>query len=558
MGNAAMMNETPNQKSSPASKRNLRMSVAAIAIVALSFGAGGYVFSHDGGTANGYVPKQTYSYTQLPENGLRTVAAVSARQPQTTPPRLLDQGSPFSFADLVEHVSPAVVTVVVDRESSGPQVAGLDDVPAPFRDFFRQFGGDGQGQGQGPGRGGQGRNRAPQRSQAMGSGFIIDPTGYIVTNNHVIEEGKKISVKLPSGREYEAHLVGADKDTDVALIKVDGVKDMPIVALGDDRRLRVGDWVVAVGNPFGLGGTVTAGIVSSIGRDIGNGPYTDYIQIDAPINQGNSGGPTFDLSGRVVGMNTAIFSPSGGSVGIGFAIPASIVRTIVDQLKDHGNVSRGWLGVQIQSLTPDMAASLGAGNAKGAIVANVVDDSPAMKAGFKQGDVITSLNGADIDDNRDLTRKVAGLRAGEKAEFSVLREGQKRNISATIGPRPDQVASADKPAANRGDRATNRQTSTTSLGMELMPLNADTREQFKVDGKVNGVVVSSVDPNSEAADKGFRPGDVIVGIGNKNVRTPADIEQGVADAKKAGRETVLLLVAGDQGQHYVALKVAKA
>jgi serine protease Do len=556
MGNAAMMTETPNRKTSPASKRNLRTGVAAAAIVALSFGAGGYVFSHDSGTANGYVPKQAYSYTQLPEDGLRTVAAVTARQAQPTPPRLLDQGSPFSFADLVEHVSPAVVTVVVDRESSGPQVAGLDDVPAPFRDFFRQFGGDGQGQGQG--RGGQGRNRAPQRSQAMGSGFIIDPTGYIVTNNHVIEEGKKISVKLPSGREYEAHLVGADKDTDVALIKVDGVKDMPIVALGDDRRLRVGDWVVAVGNPFGLGGTVTAGIVSSIGRDIGNGPYTDYIQIDAPINQGNSGGPTFDLSGRVVGMNTAIFSPSGGSVGIGFAIPASIVKTIVDQLKDHGNVSRGWLGVQIQSLTPDMAASLGAGTAKGAIVANVVDDSPAMKAGFKQGDVITSLNGTDIDDNRDLTRKVAGLRAGEKADFSVLRDGQKHNISATIGPRPDQVASADKPAANRGDRAPNRQASTTSLGMELMPLNADTREQFKVDGKVNGVVVSSVDPNSEAADKGFRPGDVIVGIGNKNVRTPADIEQGVADARKAGRETVLLLVAGDQGQHYVALKVAKA
>ncbi|HEY4265501.1 MAG TPA: Do family serine endopeptidase [Micropepsaceae bacterium] len=554
-----MMTETPNPKSSPASKRNLRMGVAAATIVALSFGAGGFVFSHDSGTANGYVPQQTHSYTQLPEDGLHTVAAVTARQAQPTPPRLLDQGAPFSFADLVEHVSPAVVTVVVDRESAGPQVAGLDDVPAPFRDFFRQFGGDGQGQGQGQGRGGQGRNRPMQRSEAMGSGFIIDPTGYIVTNNHVVEEGKKISVKLPSGREYEAHLVGADKDTDVALIKIDGVKDLPIVALGDDRRLRVGDWVVAVGNPFGLGGTVTAGIVSSIGRDIGNGPYTDYLQIDAPINQGNSGGPTFDLTGRVVGMNTAIFSPSGGSVGIGFAIPASIVKTIVDQLKDHGNVSRGWLGVQIQSLTPDMAASLGAGNAKGAIVASVVDDSPAMKAGFKQGDVITSLNGTDVDDNRDLTRKVAGLRAGEKADFSVLRDGQKHNVTAIIAPRPDQVASADKPAnSNRGDRGNNRQASTTSLGMELMPLNADTREQFKVDGKVNGVVVSSVDPNSEAADKGFRPGDVIVGIGNKNVRNPADIEQGVADAKKAGRETVLLLVAGDQGQHYVALKVAKA
>jgi len=395
----------------------------------------------------------------------------------------------------------------------------------------------------------------------MGSGFIIDPSGYIVTNNHVVEEGKKISVKLPSGREYQAHLIGADKDTDVALLKVDGVKDLPIVALGDDRRLRVGDWVVAVGNPFGLGGTVTAGIVSSIGRDIGQGSYTDYIQIDAPINQGNSGGPTFDLSGRVVGMNTAIFSPSGGSVGIGFAIPASTVRGIVDQLKDHGNVARGWLGVQIQNLTPDMASSLGVPTVKGAIVASVVEDSPAAKAGFKQGDVILSLNGSEVDDNRDLTRKVGSLRAGEKADFSILRDGQKRNISAMIAKRDDaQLASADKPATpNRGDRGPgNRQAATTSLGMELMPLNAESREQFNVDEKTTaGVVVSSVDQTSEAAEKGFRPGDVIVGIGNRTVRSPADIEQGVADAKKAGRETVLLLVAGDQGQHYVALKVAK-
>ena len=548
-----MMTDNPHPRP-PIRKRNARIAAAALAIAALSFGAGGIVFSHGIQTADGTVPRQTFPLTELPQEGLRTVAAVTGRQ-QATPPRLLEQGSPFSFADLVEHVSPAVVTVVVERESTGQQGPSLDDVPAPFRDFFRQFGQQGQGQGQG-----QGRNRQPQRSQAMGSGFIIDPSGFIVTNNHVIEEGKKISVKLPSGKEYQAHLIGTDKDTDVALIKVDGVTDMPIVALGDDRRLRVGDWVVAVGNPFGLGGTVTAGIVSSIGRDIGNGPYTDYIQIDAPINQGNSGGPTFDLSGRVVGMNTAIFSPSGGSVGIGFAIPASVVKAIVDQLKDHGNVSRGWLGVQIQNLTPDMAASLGVGNAKGAIVAGVVDDSPAAKAGFKQGDVIISLNGSDIDDNRDLTRKVASLRAGQKADFSILREGQKRQIAAVIAKRDDQqVASADRPSTpNRAERGNNnRQASTTSLGMELMPLTTETREQFNVDGKVTGVVVSSVDPNSEAADKGFRPGDVIVGIGNKTVRMPADIEQGVADAKKSGRETVLLLVSGDQGQHYVALKVAK-
>ena len=552
-----MINET--SKTPSALKRKLRMGAAVLVVAALSFGAGGLLLSQGGDGGNGTVPRQTFSFTQLPEEGLRAVAAVTGRE-ATAPPRLLEQGSPFSFADLVEHVSPAVVTVVVDRESSGPQMSGLEDVPAPFRDFFRQFGGDGQGQGQGRGGGGQGRQPRTFKSQAMGSGFIIDPSGFIVTNNHVIEEGKKISVKLPSGREYQAHLIGADKDTDVALLKVDGVKDLPIVALGDDRRLRVGDWVVAVGNPFGLGGTVTAGIVSSIGRDIGNGPYTDYIQIDAPINQGNSGGPTFDLSGRVIGMNTAIFSPSGGSVGIGFAIPASTVKGIVEQLKDHGNVARGWLGVQIQNLTPDMAASLGVSTAKGAIVASVVDESPAAKAGFKQGDVIVSLNGSEVDDNRDLTRKVAGLRVGEKADFSILRDGQKRNISAMIAKRDDaQLASADKPATpNRADRGGNRQAATSQLGLELMPLNTETREQFNVDEKTTaGVVVSSVDQSSEAAEKGFRPGDVIVGIGNRTVRSPADIEQGVADAKKAGRETVLLLVAGDQGQHYVALKVAK-
>ena len=296
-----MINETPRTPS--ALKRKLRMGVAVIAVTALSFGAGGLLLNQGSGS-NGAVPRQTFSFTQLPQEGLHAVAAVTGRE-ASAPPRLLEQGSPFSFADLVEHVSPAVVTVVVDRESAGPQTSGLDDVPAPFRDFFRQFGGDGQGQGQGRGQGqgggGQGRQPRTFKSQAMGSGFIIDSTGFIVTNNHVIEDGKKISVKLPSGREYQAHLIGADKDTDVALLKVDGVKDLPIVALGDDRRLRVGDWVVAVGNPFGLGGTVTAGIVSSIGRDIGNGPYTDYIQIDAPINQGNSGGPTFDLSGRKIG-----------------------------------------------------------------------------------------------------------------------------------------------------------------------------------------------------------------------------------------------------------------
>ena len=542
-------------KSSPS--RALRMGVAAIAVAAIAFG-GGVAYSQHGDPGNAPVPHQTFS-TDLPPENLHMVAAVTQRG---TPPRMLEQGSPFSFADLVEHVSPAVVTVVVDRESKGAQTSSLDDVPAPFRDFFRQFGGRGDQGGGGDQDQGGGRGRGRTfRSQAMGSGFIIDPTGYIVTNNHVIEDGNKITVKLPSGREFQAHLVGTDKDTDVAVLKVDGVKDLPTVAFGDDRKLRVGDWVVAVGNPFGLGGTVTAGIVSSIGRDIGNGPYTDYIQIDAPINQGNSGGPTFDLSGRVVGMNTAIFSPSGGSVGIGFALPASMVKQIVDQLKDHGTVSRGWLGVQIQSLTPDMAASIGAKDVKGAIVASVVDNSPAAKAGFKQGDVILSLNGSEVDDNRDLTRKVAGLLAGQKAQFSVLRDGQKRDLTATIAKRDEQqLASADVPSdrGGAGGREAGKPAAMNSLGMELMPLTMDTRSQFNIDDDVAGVVVSSVDPNSEAADKGVRMGDVIVGVGNRSVKAPGDIEQGIAEAKKSGRDSVLFLIASDQGQHYVALKIAKS
>jgi serine protease Do len=535
-------------------KQALRLSVAALALAALSFGAGGYVLS-PGLEAQAPVPRQTFGMQDYPADFLRQAGAVSQRNNE---PLLLEQGMPFSFADLVEQVSPAVVTIMVEREQQGRQMPGMDQIPAPFRDFFKQFGGPDQDQDPGQGQGqGQGRNRGPQtfRSQAMGSGFIIDATGYIVTNNHVIDGANKISAKLPNGREFTAKLVGADEATDVALLKVDGVNDLPVVAFGDDRRVRVGDWVVAVGNPFGLGGTVTAGIVSSIGRDIGNGPYTDFIQIDAPINQGNSGGPTFDLSGRVIGVNSAIFSPSGGSVGIGFAIPASTVKTIVDQLRDHGNVARGWLGVQIQNLTPDLAASLGAGSEKGAIVANVIEESPAAKAGFRQGDVILSLNGTEIDDNRDLTRKVASLLAGDRATFVVLRDGSRQNLTALIAKRDEaQIASA-QPTPNQGKGGGQRAPqATTTLGMQLSALTQETRDQFDIDMSVNGVVVSSVDPNSEAAEKGFRPGDVIVSVGNKNVRAPAEIEQGITEARRAHRESVLFLVAGRGGQRYVALK----
>ena len=264
---------------------------------------------------------------------------------RAAPPRMLENGAPFSFADLVERVSPAVVTVTVEEQLQPS--AGIDpsQLPEPFRDFFNQFG--------------QGGQQQPRKAISMGSGFVIDKSGDIVTNNHVVENGKKITVKFPDGREFDAHLVGTDKATDIAVLKIKTDKPLPSVEFADDRQVRVGDWVIAVGNPFGLSNTVTAGIVSSIGRDIGNGPYTDFIQIDASINRGNSGGPTFDLQGKVIGMNSMIFSPSGGSVGIGFAIPSSTIREIVSQLEQHGHVSRGWLGVSIQAMTPELAASHG-------------------------------------------------------------------------------------------------------------------------------------------------------------------------------------------------------
>jgi serine protease Do len=552
-----MTNDSPNTSYLWRSKKQaLRLSAAALALAALSFGAGGYMLSPR--EAEAPIPRQTFGMQDFPAEYLRQAAAVT---PRANAPRMLEQGMPFSFADLVEQVSPAVVTIMVEREQQGRQIPGMDNIPAPFREFFRQFGPDndqdpqgGQG-GQGQG---QGRGRGPQmfRSQAMGSGFIIDPTGYVVTNNHVIDGANRISARLPNGREFTARLVGADEATDVALLKIDNVTDLPTVAFGDDRRVRVGDWVVAVGNPFGLGGTVTAGIVSSIGRDIGSGNYVDFIQIDAPINQGNSGGPTFDLSGRVIGVNSAIFSPSGGSVGIGFAIPASTVRGIVDQLRATGSVVRGWLGVQIQNLSPDLAASLGAANEKGAIVANVIENSPAQAAGFKQGDVILSLNGTPVDDNRDLTRKVASLLVGDRATFVVLRDGSRQNLTALIAKRDEAQLASAQPPANQGKGGGQRPQpqQTTTLGMQMSPLSQETRDQYDIDMNVNGVVITQVDPNSEAAEKGFRPGDVIVSVGNKNVRAPADIEQGIADARRANRESVLFLVAGRGGQRYVALR----
>ncbi len=510
-------------------KRHSRLLAAGSAAVIVIVGLGAFALAPDHRT-NEPLPHSTEAF-----------AANVPAKPHIQPPRMLENGAPFSFADLVERVSPAVVSVTVEAKVEPMAAMGQlpDDIPEPFRQFFRNFGGP---------------DAVPQKSIGVGSGFIIDKAGYIVTNNHVVDHSSKITVKLPDGRQFDAKLIGTDPATDVALIKIKSDKPLPTVEFGDDRQLRVGDWVVAVGNPFGLSNTVTAGIVSSIGRDVGNGPYTDFIQIDAPINRGNSGGPTFDLRGQVVGMNSMIYSPTGGSVGIGFAIPASTIHDVVAQLKTHGHVSRGWLGVQIQSITPEMAASLGSKDMQGAIIAEVVPGGPAAKAGMQQGDVVIAVNGKPVEDSRDLSRRVASLIAGSKATFTVIRDGNRKDIVADITLRKDdQLASNQK----FGGPSQQPEAKTKAMGLSLAPLTPDVRQQFNLDDSVNGVVVTDVDPNSDAADKGLRPGDVLRSVGNKPVHSPQDVKGRVAEAHAAGRKSVLLLVTRGGGERFIAVDIGE-
>ena len=465
--------------------------------------------------------------------------------PRSTPPRMLENGAPFSFADLVERVSPAVVTITSETVETAASL-NADDLPAPFREFFNQYG-----------RGGQ--SRTPHKAVSAGSGFIIDRSGLIVTNNHVIENAKKITVKLPDGRTFEAKLIGTDPLTDIALLKVKTDKALPTVEFGDDRQVRVGDWVVAVGNPFGLSNSVTAGIVSSLGRDIGNGPYTDFIQIDAPINRGNSGGPTFDLRGQVIGMNSMIYSPSGGSVGIGFAIPSSIVHEVVAQLLAHGHVERGYLGVNIQSITPDIATTLNISSPKGAIVAEVVPGGPAAKAGFERGDVVVALNGRNVEDSRDLTRHIAALPAGASASFTVMRGGQKKMITAAIGNRPDQKIASNGGTDNDGSQNDGPQAGAMqAMGLGLASVTPEARRNYNIDEGINGVLVTRVDPDSDAGDKGIQPGDVVLSVANKPVHSPKDILNLIAAARSSGHKTILLLVATQGGTRFVAVDIGQA
>jgi serine protease Do len=458
---------------------------------------------------------------------------------------VLKVAQPIGFADIVERVKPSVISVKVNiNEKVSKDDSGGDDSPfqpgSPMERFFRRFGAP---DGLPPGS----RPRGHGMVTGQGSGFFISADGYAVTNNHVVDSADKVEVTTDDGKTYTAKVIGTDARTDVALIKVEGGSNFQFAKLSDSKP-RIGDWVLAVGNPFGLGGTVTAGIVSAMGRDIGNGPYDDFIQIDAPVNKGNSGGPAFNVDGEVVGVNTAIYSPSGGSVGIAFSIPASTVKNIVAQLKDKGSVSRGWIGVQIQPVTPEIADSLGLKKAEGALVAEPQANGPAANAGIESGDVITAVNGETVKDARELARTIGGIAPGTAVKLDVLHKGKDKVVNLTLGTLPNTLeAKADKD--DRG--GANRGTDVPKLGLTVAPANSVAGA-----GK-EGVVVTEVDPKSAAAERGFKEGDVILEVAGKAVASAGDVRDAIAAARDDNKNVVLMRVKSGGQSRFVALPLAK-
>jgi serine protease Do len=456
---------------------------------------------------------------------------------------------PVGFADLVTKVKPAVISVRVKIPASAEPAAmqqNNDDGTIPFQPgspldkFFQQFG---QEFGQ------QGRQNGPQRHETIvgeGSGFFISPDGYAVTNNHVVDHAKSVQVTTDDGTIFTAKVVGTDQKTDLALIKVDGKNDFPYVKFAEHSP-QIGDWVVAVGNPFGLGGTVTAGIVSARGRDIGAGPYDDYIQIDAPINKGNSGGPAFDVNGNVIGVNTAIFSPSGGSVGIGFDIPADTAKMVVAQLEKSGHVTRGWLGVQIQPVTTGIADSLGLKKAEGALVDQPQNDSPAAKAGIESGDVITSVNGAPVKDARELARTIGMMAPDSSVKLDIVRHGESKTVSLTLAQMP-----SDQQQAKADTESAQPTSGVPHLGLSVEPAS----DVSGAGGK--GVVVTSVDPDGPAAEQGFQTGTIILDVGGKAVANAGDVRSALTEAKAQGKHQVLMRVKMGDATRFVALPLGNA
>lgn len=468
---------------------------------------------------------------------LATGAVFNTTSPVLADPVRVESASPLNFADVVEQVQPAVVSVKVRGKLQRASSRQGSEMPREFRDlpedhpmrrFFERRFGD------------QGNDRsAPRRSQGQGSGFFIAEDGLLVTNEHVINGGEEFTVVMDDGTEYEAELVGADSRTDLALLKVNADRDFTYVAFADEPS-RVGEWVVAVGNPFGLGGTVTAGIVSANGRDIGSGPYDDFIQIDAPVNRGNSGGPAFNMRGEVIGVNAAIFSPSGGNVGIAFAIPASTATVVIADLQDDGMVERGWLGVQIQPVTEEIADSLGLDMASGALVTRPQDDSPAGEAGIRAGDTILAVDDTVVESPKDLAKLIASYAPDAEAKLTIWRNGEEQDITVKLGSLNDLDRRADAGADNMVKPA-----SVETLGLTL-------------ESSENGVLISDVEAESPAAEKGLVRGDVILNVNGAPVATIEDVTTGVEQVKQDGRKAVLMQVQSERGVRFVAVPFAKA
>ena len=470
-------------------------------------------------------------------------------------------GVPQSFADLSADLLPSVVNISSTETVGADQADGDDGEddqggPAPpfppgsplekfFHDYLNHHG-----------MGGAAPNAPPRTMQALGSGFIVDASGIVVTNNHVVKGGNAITVTLQDNTVLKATLLGHDDRTDLAVLQVHADHKLPAVSFGDSDTSRVGDWVLAIGNPFGLSGTVTAGIISSRGRDIEEGPYDDFIQTDAPINKGNSGGPLFNMSGQVVGINTAIYSPSGGSIGIGFAIPSNDATLVIAQLRKFGHAKRGWIGVRIQEVTPDIAQSLGLPGARGALIAGLEPNGPAQKAALRTGDVILELDGKEVNEH-SLPRRVAETPVGENAKLAIWRDGKRQELSVRIGDFPEDHPKA---AAQRPQRppVPLAPTAVSGLGMKVAAISAALREKYQIPHDQKGVVITDIDPNGKAAGRGLRPGDVVTEVQQSEISTPADLQDRIRQARQAKRPSVLMLVQNGDGMRWVPMPVAAA
>jgi serine protease Do len=453
--------------------------------------------------------------------------------PILSPTAAMARPAPDSFADLANKLLPTVVNIATSQTlKAGPQLT-MDLPPgSPLQDLFKDF---------------LGSQNVPKHVTSLGSGFIIDPSGLIVTNNHVIEDAEEITVTLNDGTSLPAKLVGRDDKADLALLKVNSKKPLPATKWGDSDKARIGDWVMAIGNPFGLGSTVTAGIVSARNRNIEAGPYDDFIQTDAPINRGNSGGPLFDMDGNVVGINTAIFSPSGGSVGIGFSIPSDVARIVIDQLHKFGQVRRGWMGVRVQAVSQDLAQGMGLPSATGALVANISPSGPAAKAGFQDGDLIVKFDGKPVADSRELPRLVSETPVGKKVSVDLLRNGKKMTVQVTLGRLPEDNGNAPAKTPASPKPQPHKVTKGSRLGVSVAAIDAAARAKYHLGKDVSGVVVTEVEPSGPAAEKHIQPGDVIVELQNQAVHTPADVNKRVeADAKSGKKIEVVLLNRGGE------------